>query len=210
LPPTVTFCPLCRLALCVALLTSAGCGVADYEKKMQDAEVRVQRIDEENRLLGDPLDVPARSGAPAVVVFLRPPKGVPSVPQKDAFPFRYVATSGVCSDVYVALADGPKQVEKLIEDTFEEAAQNWQAVTVNSGGKKAVSFEAVEFLDPKTPANTPDVYVAYVHQSVGVVFHVANKNREAAKPSLQMSMETYLEGDEAAKARANFSKRKAH
>ncbi len=188
----------------------AGCGVSDYESKMQEAEVRIQRIDNENLLLGDPLEIPVRAEAPAVAVFLRPPKGVSSVSLKDVYPFRYPATSGVCTDVAVAFGDGPKNVEKLIEETFNAPAQNWQAVSVNSAARKAVSFEAVEFLDPATPANSPDVYVAYVHQTVGVVFHVLNKNRDAAKPSLQMSMETYLDGADAGKARSDYLKRKAH
>ena len=99
-------------------------------------------------------------------------------------------------------------MEKLIEDTFGVPVQNWQAVAVNPPNRTSISFEAVEFLDPHSPVDAPNVYVAYVHQSVGVVFHVLNKNREAAKPSLQMSMETYADDGDAYKAQAAFNKRK--
>ena len=58
------------------MLATTGCGVADYEKKMQEAEVRIQRIDEENELLGDPLLVPATAQWTAAALFLRPPQGV--------------------------------------------------------------------------------------------------------------------------------------
>jgi len=43
-----------------------------------------------------------------------------------------------------------------------------------------------------------------------VVFHFLKVNREAAKPSIQMSLESYAEGGEASKASTDFNKRTKH
>jgi hypothetical protein len=199
-----------RLALSVAFLALTGCGVANYEKQMQEAEVRIQRIDEENRLLGDPLNIPTLPKTPSVSVFIRPPLGVsPTTSRKDEFPYHYLGNSGVCLDMYVVRADGLKKVEKLIEDAFEVPAQNWQPATINPPNRKPNTFEAVEFNDPKVQTKGPAVYRAYVHPSVGVVFHFLKSKREEANPSLQMSMETYGEAGDAFKSSSNFSKRTA-
>jgi hypothetical protein len=208
LPPTVKPRRSHHLALFVALLALTGCGVADYEKKMQDAEVRIQRFDQENRLLGNPLTFPPLPNGSPAPDFLRPPLGIASVSQKDeAPPYHYPATGGVCLGVYVALGDDPATVKKMIEDRFDVPAQNWPPVTVNPPNRKPNIFEAVEFNDSHNPAA---VYQAYVHQSVGVVFHFLKVNREAAKPSIQMSLESYAEGGEASKASTDFNKRTKH
>jgi hypothetical protein len=195
-----------RLALSVALLALTGCGVAKYESDMQKAETRTQRFDEENRLLGSPLTFPPLPKGSPSAPFLRPPLGISPAAKKDEVPYHYQANSGVCLDVYVALDDDAKKVEKRIEDYFEVPARNWQPVTVNPPNRTAITFDAVEFNDPQ---NAAAVYRAYVHQSAGVIFHFLKANREAANPSLQMSMETYADGGEASKATADFSKRGA-
>jgi hypothetical protein len=199
----------------VAALALAGCGVAGYEKQMQEADIRIQRIDEENRLLGPPLDFPAPlPKAPSIALFLRPPKGIQTTSKKVEIPYHYPATSGLCSDVYLAIDDGRKKVEKSIEDHLGAPAGNWRAFQVNPPGRPQIAFEAVRFDDPKVtaPANAPAVFVAYVHQTagfpaVGVVFRVLKTNQDAALPSLKMSMETYAEQGDAYKARADYGKR---
>jgi hypothetical protein len=214
LPPTVKPRPSSRYVIFIAALALTGCGVAGYEKQMQEAEVRIQRFDEENRLLGDPLELPALPKELAVTLFLRPPKGVVNSSKKDDIPYHYPATSGVCTDLYLAINEGREKAEKLIEERLGSTALNWQPVEVNPPGRPPIAFETVEFFDPKVPANTA-VYVAYVHQSagrpaVGVVFRVLKSNRDAAGPSLKMSMESYAEAGDAFKARDDFKKRGAH
>src|SRR5690349_5176332 len=61
-----------------AILLAPGCGLADYEKKMAQAEARLQRFEDESRVLDVPLSVPLRpprepGGKPtAFNLFLRP------------------------------------------------------------------------------------------------------------------------------------------
>jgi hypothetical protein len=188
----------------------AGCGVAGYEKQMQDAEVRIRRFDDENRLLGDPLIIPTPPKEQPIALFLRPPKGVVNTSKKDEIPYHYPTTTGVCTDVYIAVGDGPKEVEKLIEDRFNVSALPWQSVTVNPPNRQPIKFGSVEFNDSSAPANAPAVYQVYIHMSVGVVFRFLTANREAARPSVQMSMETFADGGDAFKAWADFNKRGAH
>lgn len=201
-------------ALCVALLTLTGCGVAAYEKQMQEAETRIQRIDEENRLLGAPLEVPSPPPkTPSLTFFfLRPPLGVATVSKNDEIPYHYPATSGVCSDVYLTFGADQDATQKVIEEKLGTAGLNWQPVTVTPWGRAPIAFKAVEFFDAQAPANAPAVFAAYVHQTagfpgVGVVFRVLKSSREAAAASLKMSMETYAEQGEAFKARNEFNKR---
>jgi hypothetical protein len=200
----------------VAALALAGCGVAGYEKQMQEADIRIQRIDEENRLLGPSLELPAAPPKTPWLsfFFLRPPKGIQTTSKKDGNLYHYPATSSVCSDVYLAIGADQEKAQKLIEEQLGTAGLNWQPVEVNPPGRPPIAFKAVEFFDPRAPASATAVFVAYVHQTagfpaVGVVYRVLKTNRDAAGPSLKMSMETYAEQGDAYKARADYGKRTA-
>lgn len=75
--------PLPCLLLALSL---TGCGVSDYEKKMLEAQVRLQRFEEEKKLLGPPLNIPTtldenKVPVPVARLFLRPPVGIS--PQAD-------------------------------------------------------------------------------------------------------------------------------
>jgi hypothetical protein len=71
----------------VLLATASGCGLSEYERQIEEEQKRVQGLDEENRLLGDPVEAPkikdaspnATSPVPAPL-FLRPPRGIQSKP----------------------------------------------------------------------------------------------------------------------------------
>ena len=223
MPPTVKPGLFCRRALLVAALGApvlSGCGLADYEKKMQDAEARVQRFDEDNRLLGDPLTFPADQ-APGMDIFLRPPKGVAKShdTRKDQPPYHFPASSGVCTEMLAMFGssnDGKDKLEKQIEDRFSRQALNWQAIEVHPPERtQSISFDAIEFNDPLEVANAPAVFIAYVHQSsghpaVGLVFRLLQSNRSGADAAVKRCLETYAELDDAVKARAAFGARSAH
>jgi hypothetical protein len=93
-------------AWAVLALAAAGCGLADYEERMQQAQRAADRYDEENKYLGDPLVIPDRKpeppaegkaegkaegraegrrgparAEPLVNLFLRPPKGISPKPE---------------------------------------------------------------------------------------------------------------------------------
>jgi hypothetical protein len=57
----------------LGLFFVAGCGLSDYERQMDEHTAIYQHLDEENRILDHPLEVP---GDAEVKFFLRPPRGV--------------------------------------------------------------------------------------------------------------------------------------
>jgi len=199
----------------LSLIALTGCGLADYEKKMREADARVQRFDEENALLGDPLSLPTTNGPP-VDVFLRPPRGVSKNGAADD-PYHFPG-GGLCTDLYLVFGDadgGKDKLEKQVEMRFGAAGLSWQAVTVQPPDRPALDFEAAEFADPRAPANAPAVCIAYVHQSAGrapvaVDFRVAQANRAGIDTTVKKSLESYAEAGDAGKARTDFAKRTAH
>ncbi|MBM4072273.1 MAG: hypothetical protein FJ271_25600 [Planctomycetes bacterium] len=82
-----------------ALVFTGGCGLEDYEKRMDEQKAYLQLFDEENELLGPPLDMPVRTikdakgiraeSPLAVEFYLRPPKGIASKFKTDDPPFMY-------------------------------------------------------------------------------------------------------------------------
>src|ERR1700687_1458874 len=70
------------LAVALLALSPVGCGLADYEAKMAEEQARVRRIEEENKNLEDPVDIPSppqkendKDPRPPDF-FFRPPKGI--------------------------------------------------------------------------------------------------------------------------------------
>jgi hypothetical protein len=69
----------------VVLLGASGCGLSEYEEKLDREQKRLQQIDETNKFLGDPIEVPqikdpnpnAPPGA-TTDIFFRPPRGIGS------------------------------------------------------------------------------------------------------------------------------------
>lgn len=53
--------PSLRLLVVASLLCVGGCGLADYEKRIDDQKAYLQLVDEENELLGTPLEMPTRA-----------------------------------------------------------------------------------------------------------------------------------------------------
>ncbi len=77
------------LALAASLaLMAAGCGMADYEKRIDAQQARMRLFDDESRQLGDAIDQPMRKDGDKDVpawpfdVFLRLPKGYGAAPKE--------------------------------------------------------------------------------------------------------------------------------
>jgi len=109
------------------LFLAAGCGLSDYEKRMDEQSVSLKRFDEENNALGEPLELPIivdKKGswnALAVDFYLRPQKGTkplaaggPFKPQEFAL-FRYPGPAGF--NVLVTTS-------KLVKDVKDEKVKD--------------------------------------------------------------------------------------
>lgn len=92
----------CNKGLLVGLLTLAvtGCGLGDYEQRSDAQREYLKIFEEENQLLGDPLDMPMRKIFEAGILqtitpalsqpfFLRPPKGFSSEVKNGDAPFQF-------------------------------------------------------------------------------------------------------------------------
>ena len=131
------FPKLLRLPCLLALIGASGCGLSDYEKRMDAQRARVEKFDEPNHLLDDPIEMPKVPGlnpkeggdkdekvdvvAWPFDVFLRLPKGYSKLPKErmtnvDDFPcFRYVGGTEGAFNIFVAawlVADPPAKNEK--------------------------------------------------------------------------------------------------
>ncbi len=206
----------------LALPALAGCGISDYEKRMQEAEVRMDRFDAENKVLGDPLVLPPRkekeNQGPPFDAFLRPPVGVAGKEntRPGELAYHYPASGDPFTDLYLTFGnadDGRDKLERQLEAVFGAPAQNWQPVEITHlFGRPATTLtDFAEFADARAPANAPANCVAYVHQEAGqpaaaVVFRVLQAKRAAAGDAIKMSMQTYAERGDASKARATYAK----
>ena len=207
-PPRPSFRRLTWLAL--PALALAGCGISAYEQKMQEAEVRLDRFDAENEVLGDPLALPPHKDTegPPFDVFLRPPRGVASKDktQPGELPYHYPANGGLCTDLYLTFGnvdEGRDKLEKQIEAIFGVPPQNWQAIEITHPfGRPAIPFDRVEFADPRAAVNC----IVYVHQepsqpAAAVVFRVlqAYRSSDSYKGSddiLKSSCQALFPGEE--------------
>jgi hypothetical protein len=105
---------LARAAVAAGLLTLAGCGLSEYESRMDAQQARIKVLDEENRNLGDAIDQPKYVVKDTTYafwpfeVFLRVPKNISArLPTENAqfvfenlSLFRYAGPDGY--NVFVA------------------------------------------------------------------------------------------------------------
>jgi hypothetical protein len=107
-----------RLWITIALGLACGCGLADYEKRMDEQRERLQTMDKENEVLGELIQMPSGKDlygneikAP-FDIFLRPPQGIWAKFQGPKFVYhggklllyRYSHSSKPDVNMFVALA----------------------------------------------------------------------------------------------------------
>jgi hypothetical protein len=88
-------------------LVAGGCGLRDYEKHMDEERAYLNEFDEENKSLGEPVEIPQKevfieipntkkktpmqTDAFPVKIFLRPPRWIAPQARKDTFTFERVS-----------------------------------------------------------------------------------------------------------------------
>jgi hypothetical protein len=158
------------VALLIAgLLVVSGCGLQDYESRMEYEQKRVKYYEEENQNLEPkPITWPAPKEKKDLMakeaLFFRPPKEVSTTPEDTPLGplnlfFRYPAkkTSGF-EDMLVAPLMSFKGADKLKQSILEELGMNGLKPTPKEMGQRSgrpVPFE----LYRDTAANAPYLYV---------------------------------------------------
>jgi hypothetical protein len=161
---TADDCRLARIRLAVplgtlaaGLLCSSGCGLSDYEKKMEEAQQAQRRFEEAANLLErTPLQLPDKKGsveggegALSTLFGFRPPRGISTTPEK-----RRLGSLGVyrstsdASGFKEVLAGASKSGERqgFQHDVLEQLGVSGTARSkeVKQPGGKVVSFEYYE------------------------------------------------------------------
>jgi hypothetical protein len=80
------------LLVCTLVTLVAGCGLSEYEDRIKEEQGRLKRIEDENRILGEPVDLPqpmpGDKSMPALQecqLFFRPPRTLQIDPAVNAF-----------------------------------------------------------------------------------------------------------------------------
>jgi hypothetical protein len=198
---------LCRRAA-LGLLAAAllgGCGLPEYEARMQQEQERLDRFDEENKALDAPLDPPKRQAGKDTVqdpVFFRPPKGIAATPKEPALgPLsRYLRNSQNCPFSEVHLATAPADQKDFASSVVKAASAQLggdaspRRVSKNPYRRDPLQFEVYD--------NAPGGYALYLCQRNGVQVAVgfqADRGRALSSLAKQidLSLESLAAGPEA-------------
>jgi hypothetical protein len=209
------------LALLVAGLS--GCGLAEYEARMRDTQARLQRFEEEDKLLGAALQVPMRVDektklpVPLVNVFVRAPRGITTLPHKDVrngLLYRYPAakqgSAAPFTQLEVAYGRGQKKFAEKVINSFGNAdrEQKSRANKVRSAaGEGTTTFQTLEFVDGATGYSINLVADEKNQNQLAVIYYFKAAQRKAAERAIKLCLEWTGAGPQADKLRKAFARR---
>lgn len=158
-----TFRPVCRLLPAGVLLCAFGCALGEYESRIDTQRKRLEFLDEENRTLGEPIEIPKyetkESGKVAYWpfdVFLRPPREVSTSTSANfssgSLPlFRFNGREGVY--LFVAAGLIPEKKDPKSKES-KPAPSEWPVETFRNNVRGALldSYFKEKNANPKFPA----------------------------------------------------------
>jgi hypothetical protein len=187
-----------RLAAPLLLLAIGGCGLADYESKMERGQKLIEFIDKQNVYLGNPIEPPPPEKAPAgpdgtvvpkpkVELFLRLPKGIKTKTEPPTMgPILYRYPKEEITATRPSAKAGPIQKglpefqEALVAvSTERDRDQFWTAILSPYGVEPSTPTRETlqvpgrpsltfEKLSFSTSSPPPSSYYFYVHQAQNV------------------------------------------
>ncbi len=193
--------------LAALLLLAAGCGVSEYEKKMEETQRRVKQFEETSKLLDGPLTIPSpaakEKGAPAPPqLFLLPPRGIQRTASNEkeprnrilyTFPPRGAASAGPFLNVEVAVAEKSKDFETEVIRSYGPSGHlKQQKLRFDPPGREAVTFQSTEFEEGQAQYSV-NVWEGPNHQ-VAIVYAIQRGQREKAEAALKKSLESFAAG----------------
>ena len=207
--PATNGCRLSSILWVSALaVLPSGCGLSDYQKQMAKEQQRIERLEEEDAKLGDPVQLPDKKDRPAAY-FFRPPKPVAfvGVPVESSVFTRFGIGQNTVSyfqDVAVAIEGGKEDdfwaaVLRLVPNVKRTDATD--ATIAGPGGNLVLK-------ELKSEGGSLFAYVwsrGDVH--AGVVFRLTRANDETARKLMEMSLGTLTVGADAARMHRAFQER---
>jgi hypothetical protein len=216
------------LGLLVSGLLSSGCGLAAYEDKMKEAQDNLLAFEDEDKLLGEPIDYSARDReGPAV--FLRLPKGIKIrgelhpfsnqpyfhyLPEGKDSPFQEILVAGVApaapSDTTVQLRTEkmPPRTDNLAEKVLGRYGLREPTGTVSIRRLSRSLLRAQSF----TAEKPLYIVTGYLDQEdfnqVAIVFHIDKSRKdETVDKLMKTTLRSLAVGADADKARNLFEHR---
>jgi hypothetical protein len=224
----------CCAGAAVLALFLGGCGLAEYEALMQEAQVRVQRYYEEDKYLDEPLDMPTRTedrpplpGQPQVpgkqqvplaIAFYRPPKGIQKTcdntprqgglyvypPKKDG--------AGPFAQLGLAFDLDPAKLTAEVKGALPTTGPwDYKRIEFRRQGGETLYFDTFESdgdqysYSVNVYRNAPPKPPAGWTQ-IAFVFWFAKGQRESARKALNLSLETLVTGPQVGSARLAFKR----
>lgn len=204
-------------------LLVGGCGVAEYEKKMLEAQTQFQRFEEEQKQLGPPLNVPRVTDENKVqrdiaTLYLRPPLGIGPNASNVAEPRErlFYSYPPVDKDKPV---NGVTLVELAVGDALRDRdfANNVLRCFSATGGvaprsnpvqvpgrAEPIHFQTTEFEDGQYFYSV-NVWRG-TKQQVAVAYWVRREQKAAARRALDVSLKTFAMDADAQAARLQYQR----
>lgn len=205
-----------RVPLFAVALLLGGCGLADYEKKMEEAQKRVEVFDKEGGALlaKEPLEL--ASAGERGTIFFRPPWGIKAKGTANGPFLTYLREFNKQGGKFEDAFNNIKAVSVLVatdgnRDGFrkniKEALADIQAVGKKSVARRGSAELPFEVWMDDSHAEESDV--VYVYQSgqtlVALAFHLKKGKTEAdSQEVIDASLRTLLIGEPAAKELQRF------
>jgi hypothetical protein len=205
------------LAPAVLGLLLTGCGLADYENKMAEEQARIQRIEEENKNLDEPVEIPPpkkeNDKEPKIPeFFFRPPKGIGRTASKDLyggllFVYPRVGNAEGTKEVYVGFSKGRKDFLKDVLKIFPSNPPAKKSLTERTPpGRNPLRFETITVEDVGSTVILHTL--PYDDQLLLVGFRVDHKAESSQlSKRMEMSLESIGVGFEAGKMRRQYRPR---
>lgn len=198
-------------------LAVTGCGLSEYESKMQEEQSRADRYDEDLRLLEKPLDLSApRSEQPeAINVFLRPPRTTRTSlsdkkeEQRWLLFYWYKGGNDLWVDVFVGWGAADKDLKaELLKAMGVTAQPQVQTITTtpvtDSPGVELDYFT----VDGAATKKTYHIYVE-TRRKVAVMYAVASdRPHKDANDAIRASINSLALDNDAVKAKKAYDELK--
>ena len=197
-----------RLALMLAMLAAAGCGLADYEAKQEEAQKQLDLFDKFKKDFEEPLRMPeAAKENDWPDVFLLPPKGLATTPDDTPFKglFYFYSSKGgndaKVARLYLGWAGKEKDFRATVLKWFGKGKVATYR-TVPRDEREPIKLERITVQDK---AETFFIYFG-PRQQVVLIFQVPQSTAEPPTV-VRESLNTLALGREARDALREYKKR---